>query len=166
MEVRIIPAGGGQIFPCLNALLTTPLHCGRMKIETGRISSTGPARRAERRNGQPESSFALESSGPAASPARLTGMSGPSAASAVLLAQEEDTPSEKRRRTIRRADDLLDRLDEIRLSLLSGRIAIDKLQNLRRALEQRTERADNPALQETLDAIDLRVEVELAKYHS
>jgi len=135
-----------------------------MKIETRRINSTTPVRRNQARDQRGGESFAVPSSGSDVMPARLTGLSGPSAAGAVLLAHEEDTPQSRQRQSIRRADDLLDRLDEIRLSLLSGRIALQKLEDLQRALTNRLDVTDNPKLKDTLDAIDLRVAVELAKY--
>ncbi|WP_417516999.1 flagellar assembly protein FliX [Minwuia sp.] len=137
-----------------------------MKIESQRLNAAAPVRRTTKRDGREDSAFALDSTDAGSEPARLTGLSGASAIGAVLLAQEEDTPAQRQQRRVRRADDLLDRLDEIRLSLLAGRIDTGKLENLKRALTMRLDGTEQPALQETLDAIDLRVAVELAKYHS
>lgn len=137
-----------------------------MKIESRRLNGAAPVRKAGQRDPRSGESFVVESPDAPAEPARMTGLGGASAIGAVLLAQEEDTPQSRQRKVVRRADDLLDRLDEIRLSLLSGRIAMDKLEALQHALSSRLESSDNPKLQETIDAIDLRVAVELAKYHA
>lgn len=137
-----------------------------MKIESGRVNGTSPIRRRQQRQPEGGDSFQVEQNPTAGEPARLTGLGGPTALGAVLLAQEEDTPQSRQRKSVRRAEDLLDRLDEIRISLLSGRIAVGKLESLRQLLASRVETTDNAKLQETLEAIDLRVAVELAKYHS
>jgi hypothetical protein len=137
-----------------------------MKIESRRLNGATPIRKTVNRDPRPGESFQVETPAAPSEPAQLTGLGGASAIGAVLLAQEEDTPQSRQRKSMRRADDLLDRLDEIRLSLLSGRIAMNKLEALQRALANRLESSDNPKLQETLDAIDLRVAVELAKYHA
>lgn len=137
-----------------------------MKIESRRLNGAAPIRKTGNREPRSGESFTVDSPGVPAEPARMTGLGGPSAIGAVLLAQEEDTPRSRQQKAMKRADDLLDRLDEIRLSLLSGRVALSKLEGLQRALSNRLETSDNPKLQETLDAIDLRVAVELAKYHA
>lgn len=135
-----------------------------MKIESRRLSGASPVRKSGNRDQRAGEGFTVATPSAPAEPAKMTGLGGASAVGAVLLAQEEDTPQSRQRKSVRRADDLLDRLDEIRLSLLSGRIATSKLEALQRALSSRLENSDNPKLQETLDAIDLRVAVELAKY--
>jgi hypothetical protein len=137
-----------------------------MKIETRTLNGASPARRIDRRDRRPDDAFKLDESSASQQPARMTGLGGASAVGAVLLAQEEDSPERRQRQSVRRADDLLDRLEEIRLSLLNGRIALPKLEALRDALAARQGSVSNPRLQDTLDAIDLRVAVELAKYHN
>lgn len=94
----------------------------------------------------------------------LSGLAGPSAIGAVLLAQQDESPEQRQSRYARRADDLLDRLDEIRISLLSGGISIERLKSLQGALSTRRESVEDPVLEQTLQEIDLRVAVELAKY--
>ncbi|ANK81649.1 MAG: hypothetical protein TEF_13230 [Rhizobiales bacterium NRL2] len=138
-----------------------------MKIDTQSLKSAQPVNRTRRREQRADGgTFAVGESPQAGAPAMLTGLGGPSALGAVLLAQEDDTPERRRRQEIRRADDLLDRLDEIRISLLSGSLTRRTLENLASALSARRSDSDDPGLKETLDAIDLRVAVELAKYHN
>lgn len=58
---------------------------------------------------------------------------------------------------------LLDRLEEIRLALLVGAIPKDQLARLAQTVRQRRQRSDDPRLNEILDEIELRTEVEIAK---
>lgn len=139
-----------------------------MKIETQSLKRAASVARTRRREPEAGGSFAIaeESASATEGPARLTGLGGASALGAALLAQEDDTPERRRRQNLMRADDLLDRLDEIRMSLLSGRLSLRTLENLASALSARRSEDEDPGLRDTLDAIDLRVAVELAKYHS
>jgi hypothetical protein len=58
---------------------------------------------------------------------------------------------------------MLDRLDEIRLGLLSGAVSKERLVELSRLARARRADVDDPRLVEVLDEIELRAEVELAK---
>ena len=58
---------------------------------------------------------------------------------------------------------LLERLDEIRLALLIGAIPKDQLAGLAQTARQRRQRSDDPRLNEILEEIELRAEVEIAK---
>ncbi|MEQ8442035.1 MAG: flagellar assembly protein FliX [Alphaproteobacteria bacterium] len=60
--------------------------------------------------------------------------------------------------------DLLDRLDDIRVALLTGRLSQGMLMNLRDTLSRRAEGATDAGLKSLIEDIELRVEVELAKY--
>jgi len=84
---------------------------------------------------------------------------------AIIAAQSisEDEIKQSRKRAFNRANDLLDGLDEIRDSLLFGSISKDRLINIAKSVRERTENCKDEKLQEILDEIELRVEVELAK---
>ena len=76
------------------------------------------------------------------------------------------TDEEKRQirdKVIKKAKNLLDKLDEIRDGLLVGEIAKDKLIEISRFVKQRDVESDDERLNEILSEIELRVEVELAK---
>ena len=60
-------------------------------------------------------------------------------------------------------DDLLNRLDDLRLAILDGVLSKDKLTELAHNLRQKRQNSDDPKLNEIIDEIELRVEVEVAK---
>lgn len=59
---------------------------------------------------------------------------------------------------------LLAALDKLRLGLLTGTLPLSQLQNLARITPQLLAQTSDPRLRELLQDIDLRVQVELAKY--
>ena len=59
--------------------------------------------------------------------------------------------------------DLLDRLEQIRIAILTGSISKDRLQELARRLRGRKFSSDDPRLNDLVAEIELRVEVEIAK---
>ncbi len=83
---------------------------------------------------------------------------------AILSIQEVPDATERRRRLIARGAGILDRLDEIQLGLLAGGIPRRVLEALTREVSQERGSTDDPRLLATLDEIDLRARVELAKY--
>lgn len=59
--------------------------------------------------------------------------------------------------------EMLDRLEQLRLSILSGAVSKDRLQEMARRLRERTSNSDDPRLNDLINDIELRVEVEIAK---
>lgn len=84
---------------------------------------------------------------------------------ALLMVQSmgDSTEREARRRLIGRGEDILDRLEEVRVGLLVGEIPKDKLIDLAQMVRTRREACADPRLGAILDEIELRAEVELAK---
>ena len=64
---------------------------------------------------------------------------------------------------LRRGNELLDQLDEIRHALLVGHISRRRLETIAQMVRNRGADTDEPRLKAILDDIELRVEVELAK---
>ena len=60
-------------------------------------------------------------------------------------------------------NDLLDQLDKIRMAILGGAISKDRLQDIARRLRERKITSDDPKLNDLIDEVELRVEVEIAK---
>ena len=59
---------------------------------------------------------------------------------------------------------ILDRLEELRLGILIGRFSKDKLADLAQRLRQKRQQSTDPKLNEIIHEIELRAEVEIAKY--
>ena len=60
-------------------------------------------------------------------------------------------------------DDLLNRLDDLRLAILDGVLSKDKLTEIAHNLRQKRQNSDDPKLNEIIDEIEIRAEVEVAK---
>ena len=90
-------------------------------------------------------------------------MAGVADVSALMALQGVEGPLERRRRAIRRGGGLLDRLEELKLALLSGESGEAARQALQRGLREERTDDDDAGLNAVLDQIDLRASVELAK---
>lgn len=60
-------------------------------------------------------------------------------------------------------NEMLDRLEQLRVSILNGAVSKDRLQDMARRLRERTSNSDDPRLNDLINDIELRVEVEIAK---
>jgi hypothetical protein len=60
-------------------------------------------------------------------------------------------------------DDLLNRLDDLRLAILDGVLSKDKPTELAHNLRQKRQNSDDHKLNEIINEIELRAEVEVAK---
>jgi hypothetical protein len=87
----------------------------------------------------------------------------PIAANPLLSLQEMADATTGRSRARARGEAMLDRLEDIRLGLLTGAVSKDRLVELSRLARARRGEVDDPRLIEVLDEIELRAEVELAK---
>lgn len=129
----------------------------------GGVRTTAPVRRATKSGGSGSTSFAKEldesddvgASGSIASANNISGILG--------VQEVEDALAHASRGKVR-AEDILDRLDDLRLELLAGGISRERLLQLSRIVNARRSQITDPRLAEILDAIDLRAQVELAKY--
>lgn len=83
---------------------------------------------------------------------------------ALLAAQEVGDALDAPQRARQRAADILDGLDDLRHGLLMGRLSRRQIENLARLVRLKREQVDDPKLVEILDQVELRAEVELAKY--
>ncbi|MGZ9033388.1 MAG: flagellar assembly protein FliX [Rhodospirillales bacterium] len=85
---------------------------------------------------------------------------------ALLQIQEapEPEPAGGREAALRRGDDLLDRLDDLRLTLLTGAVPPSRLSALADALAARRQESRDPRLDAIIAEIELRAAVELAKF--
>ncbi len=80
-----------------------------------------------------------------------------------MALQGVETATERRRRAVRRGGGLLDRLDELKIALLSGEAGEGALARLSRTLREDRPEDPDADLAALLEQIDLRAAVELAK---
>jgi hypothetical protein len=83
---------------------------------------------------------------------------------ALLALQELPDALSGRRRAVKRGQNLLDRLDDIRHGLLLGQIPLGRLQALAQALRTEREVCEEKRLAELIEEIELRCLVELEKF--
>lgn len=134
-----------------------------MKIDPTAPQRPASARRAGASGGARSDGFAkaLADSGPSAG---ISGGGPIGALNAMLSLQEVPDPLDSRGRARRRGEQVLDLLDRIRLGILAGTLSPAELTNLARLVRSRRDEIDDPGLAEILGEIELRAEVELAKF--
>lgn len=81
----------------------------------------------------------------------------------LAIQAEEDVLTGRRRRQIKRSHDILDTLDEIKVSVLDGSIDDAALVRLQAMIAQQREDIEDDRLQGVLNEIETRACVELAK---
>ena len=129
----------------------------------GSIRSPQTVKRTAKAGSAGESSFAkqIDDSGETSA---TNAVMGTSAVAGILGVQEVDDALARRSRSKMRAQNILDRLEELRIQLLSGGLSRDKLFELSRMVNARREQINDPQLMALLDDIELRAQVELATY--
>ncbi len=127
---------------------------------------SGPSSTPRARPARASSAFSMPSAGAAAGASATMSASGPRAVadvSALMALQGVEDVTERRRRAIRRGGGLLDRLEELKLALLTGEADDGALDRLTRTLREERPVDDDAGLKTLLDQIELRAAVELAK---
>lgn len=137
-------------------------HAGGMRVDPNPPPlQTTPTRRDARAE-EGGSNFAdIVSNEKQASPASAS--AAPVSIEGLFLLQEVAEEMTGRRRAAARANSLLDRLEDLRLALISGKLPVTQLQQLRHLAREHGPLVDDPKLTEILGEIELRVAVELAK---
>ncbi|CAA7620236.1 Flagellar assembly protein fliX [Candidatus Terasakiella magnetica] len=138
-----------------------------MKISgVGSTGTAGGARKAAKTDGKGAFKKALIDSMDSMEEAHAVETPvGISSVDALLVVQGMDNSTEReaRRRLVRRGEELLDGLEDLRHGLLMGEIPKEKMVALSQMVRTRRESCGDPRLAAVLDEIELRVEVELAK---
>lgn len=95
----------------------------------------------------------------------ISGINSISGMDAIFATQMADNieEREKRKKLLKRAHTLLDKLEDIRSALLVGHMPIENLINISRLVKEQREMCEDTKLLEIIEEIELRVEVELAK---
>jgi len=128
---------------------------------------SGPKTSATRRSGSsaPTGSggFARALADGPSQPASPAGASPVNALNALLSLQEVGDATEGRKRARKRAADILDQLEDLRVAIVMGEVPIAQLENLAAMLAQRQAATDDPKLAQIINEIEIRAAVELAK---
>jgi hypothetical protein len=132
----------------------------------GRPTVQGIGTSAPQRSGPSGQGFSLPTSEKAATAEKTSRtLSAHSAIplDTLIAVQAQDDAQDRRKRQARRGHDLLDGLDRLKASLLSGRVPMAELERLKTILTMRRDATDDPRLDDVLAHVELRVAVELAK---
>ncbi len=127
-----------------------------------RISGSAKSKRGAGRT----SGFALDSAAANAAPKPAVEIAGPGSVNgidALLALQAVPDPAAKRKKAVRRAGEMLDILEDIRIGLLDGRVSETRLRQLSNLAAKQHGLAGDTELGDLLNGIELRVRVELAK---
>ncbi|MEE2746442.1 MAG: flagellar assembly protein FliX [Pseudomonadota bacterium] len=140
-----------------------------MKVSRTRTASSVSAKKTNKTRSSDESGFVSHLSGPKTLPDDLTPageIAGVTSVGSILAAQEvnEDNGKKSQHMLRKYGEDILDRLDEIKHDILIGAIPKDRLQNLAQTLRKKKAVINDPKLRQIISDIELRAEVELAKY--
>ncbi|MFT3995973.1 MAG: flagellar assembly protein FliX [Asticcacaulis sp.] len=81
----------------------------------------------------------------------------------LALQAEDDVLQGRRRRQIKRSNDILKALEDLKIALLSGDIDDGALLSLQKMIELQREEVEDQGLQGVLNEIETRAYVELAK---
>ncbi|ESQ84504.1 hypothetical protein AEAC466_09130 [Asticcacaulis sp. AC466] len=105
-----------------------------------------------------------ESASKSAAPAQASAAFGMMGIDALMALQgEEDVLTGRRRRQVKRSQDILDALDDLKVSVLSGDIDDEALLRLQARIAEHREEIEDDRLQGVLNEIETRACVELAK---
>ena len=138
-----------------------------MKVDRTRNTGQLKAGRKASSAGEAVGTFKPAAADAVDSPKMISGPAPLAAVDALLAIQEAPggvDPRSRRRRAVRRGEDMLDLLEEIKLGLLVGRLPSGKLQALLAVVGQQRDQVSDPKLAAVLDQIELRAQVELAKF--
>ena len=129
--------------------------------KTGKTEAGGPQFRDSLTQGVDDA----DSTGSVDSAGVMDGLSSISGVDTLLALQSVGDVNEReaRKRMIRRGEEILDQLEELRHGLLIGSMSAEKLEGLAKTIRASREDCVDPRLGSILDEIELRAEVELAK---
>lgn len=99
----------------------------------------------------------------AASASAATSIASTSSLSNLLSLQEIQEDGQSKRKAIQQGNDMLDSLDRLRHSILTGSVPIHVLRNLNSQLSAKKQYITDQRLLDIIDDIELRASVELAK---
>jgi hypothetical protein len=134
-----------------------------MKIDANRPVGAGAVRRDAKAGKSSDFADNLSIQSQEGGTAPAAGVSATTTIEALFALQEMPDATGERKRAVKRADRMLERLDDLRRGLLLGHVGKDKLAELAHLAREGSLGVTDPQLREVLQEIELRAEVELAK---
>ena len=135
-----------------------------MKIDRVTAGATPGARRGGRAGAAKSGNFSKSlSASETNAGGSISGAASLGPVGALLALQEVSADLDGDAQGRRRGEELLDRLDEVRLALLDGRLPAAMIERLAALAAAGRAQVSDPRLAEILDEIELRAAVELAK---
>lgn len=136
-----------------------------MKVEGPSKSGTTQKTGKTKKSGKTNSSFDDMLVGAAEHVAGASPVQSVASVDALLAVQGVDNPTERaaRRRMHERGDKILQELDSLKISLLSGGLTVGQVVNIADMVASHRETINDPEMSALLDEIDLRAQIELAK---
>lgn len=134
-----------------------------MRVGPTGATSRATSVRAGRGGTSTTASFTAERATTPEPAAPLLQSSAVAAVDALLALQGVSEAQTGRAKALKRAESMLDLLDQIRIGLLEGAIPQSLVSQLVRLVQTRREAFAEPSLQAILEEIELRAQVELAK---
>lgn len=125
------------------------------------INHAAALRRLKRKNGETGDFASLVEGQEETAPALEA--APPPALSSILALQEISDDELNRTKAIKRGKEALDTLDQLRLDLLAGRLPLARLRQMEKFVKENKSNELDADLRVTLEEIELRVTVELAK---
>ncbi|MBO6826712.1 MAG: flagellar assembly protein FliX [Sneathiella sp.] len=129
----------------------------------GRVNSTQKSKGSKSASGTGAKFSVPSEAEEVSTPTNVASGSPIASVDAIVALQGVDDSTTSNKNAIKKSLDLLDRLEEIRHGLLIGSIPVDRLKQLKTALEQMNVPADDPGLGQIVRDIEVRAAVELAK---
>ncbi|NQU60538.1 MAG: flagellar assembly protein FliX [Rhodospirillales bacterium] len=136
------------------------------KVDSSKQAASTKKKKAVATDGEfAEQVLGLAGVGAADAPQAMEGAGSVGAVDSIYAVQEVPDATDGRSKGLLKqfGNDILDSLDELRLAILTGAISKEKLQGLAKKLREKRQLSDDPRLNEIIDEIELRAEVEVAK---
>lgn len=128
---------------------------------TGNAAYAAPASAPRR---APRNAFSVGGDEPADAPRAASAPRAAVSLDSLMAIQAFEDPAERRRRSLKHGNRLLDVLDELKLGVLAGTLDQNALGRLQALSEQLKESSGDPRLDGVIAEIALRAAVELAKF--
>ncbi len=129
----------------------------------GRITTPGVSRKGKKGGANKSGFNEILSSEESTAALPPSGTSPLTAVSSLLSLQEMPTSSEGKSKGLARVEEMLGHLELIRHGLLAGQIPQRRLKDVVAIVSREKDLSNDPALDEILNDVELRVKVELAK---